>query len=183
MNAMCKLGSNNDFLIALIGVAGTLIGTVLGWILSSISYKIGKTVISATIMPTMEVPDISQKSVPKTEYFFDCVATNSRQIPIMLKAFHIELKKSLFSQPINLAVYEPDPQPINAIIVATIALQPQIIPPRSLHSFRFKVDYHEPDIQWSQVQLIAYDERHKKHKFLLYNGFKLKNEFKKLGLR
>lgn len=178
---MCSVESNNDLFIALIGVGGTLIGTLLGWVLSSISYKIGKTSIHSTLTTNMEIPAYgtpTQQTEPKIEYIIQCVASNSRQIPVFLNGFHIEMKLNRRSKPINLSVLEANTEVLNVNglkISIPVSLPRQLIPPRTLHEFSFKVDYDKPDILYSRLTLIAYDERHKKHTFLVHNGFKAKD--------
>ena len=54
-------------------------------------------------------------------------------------------------------------------IGAQVALPRQLIPPRALHEFTFKVGYDKADIQYSRLELIAFDEKHKRHsRFALY---------------
>ncbi len=171
----------DSILVAVIGVFGTLAGTLLGWFLNSQSYKIGKTKIYATFVTSTALPTISlDGSVPerpRTEYLLECVASNSRQVPVILSNFHIEMVLSRHSKPIILSVVEPEIKytDVNGLkIGAQLALPRQLIPPHTLYEFEFKVDYCKPDIQYSQLKLVAYDEKHKRHKFLLYNGLKVK---------
>lgn len=169
--------------IALIGVCGTLAGTLLGWLLNAKSYKMGKTDIHSTFVTSMEIPAISldgnvstPHSEPKIEYLIQCVASNSRQIPVILSNFHVEMKLNRKSSPITLSVLEPEIKyaDMNGLkIGAQVALPRQLIPPRALHEFTFKVGYDKADIQYSRLELIAFDEKHKRHKFLLYDGLKL----------
>ncbi len=174
----------NGIITALIGVCGTLTGTLLGWFLNSQSYRIGKTKIYATFVTSLTLPAISidgstpkHHSKPTTEYLVQCVASNSRQIPVILSNFHVEMSFDRHTKPVILPVVEPEVEysDMNGIKVgAVLALPRQLIPPHTLYEFTFKIDYSKPDIQYSRLDLIAYDEKHKKHKFHLYNGLKLK---------
>lgn len=172
-----------NILIALIGVGGTLLGTLIGWILNSQSYRIGKTKIYGTLVTTVKVPPVSMTGgVTKAkctgpEYSINCVATNSRQIPVILESFCIEMQTDRNTKPIRLSVYEPEDDcctMANGLkISAQIALRRQYILPRTLHEFSMKIGCSDPQIQFSRLTLIAYDERHKAHRFLLYDGLKL----------
>ncbi len=174
----------DSILGALIGVCGTLAGTLLGWFLNSQSYKIGKTKICAAFFISTSLPTISLDSSipqnqesPKTDYLIHCVVSNSRLVPVILSNFHIEIVLDCHSKPIILSVVEPEIKytDVNGLkIGAQLALPRQLIPPHTLYEFEFKVDYCKPDIQYSQLKLVAYDEKHKRHKFLLYNGLKVK---------
>lgn len=87
-----------NILIALIGVGGTLLGTLIGWILNSQSYRVGKTKIYGTLVTTVKIPPASMTGgVTKAkctgpEYSINCVATNSRQIPVILESFYLKCK-------------------------------------------------------------------------------------------
>lgn len=170
----------DNIITAIIGVCGTLAGTLLGWFLNAQSYKIGKTKIYATFVQSTTVPAISigasgptRPEKPKTEYLFRCIASNSRQIPVILENFHVEMRRDRRSKPVILPVIEPETKytNVNGIqIGAKLTLPRQLIPPHTLYEFAFRVDYTNPDIQDSRLELIAYDERHKRRRFLLYNG-------------
>ena len=103
-----------NILIALIGVGGTLLGTLIGWILNSQSYRVGKTKIYGTLVTTVRVPpvsmtgDVTKAKSTGPEYSMNCVATNSRQIPVILENFCIEMQTGRNAKPIRLSVYEPE---------------------------------------------------------------------------
>lgn len=172
-----------NILIALIGVGGTLLGTLIGWILNSQSYRIGKTKIYGTLVTTVKVPPVSMTGgVTKAkctgpEYSINCVATNSRQIPVILESFCIEMQTDRNTKPVRLQVYESENASCtmaNGVKVsARIALRRQYILPRTLHEFSMKIGCSDPKIQFSRLTLVAFDERHKIHRFLLYDGLKL----------
>lgn len=168
---------------ALIGVLGTLAGTILGWFLNSWAYKLGRTQIYATLVRTVEVPmavpdgsTAKRSSKPKREYSFRCVASNSRQIPVYLENFHVEVRNDKRSGIERLFVYEPElsyAETGSVRIAARVALGRQIIPPRTLYEFAFSLSDCDPEIEYSKVVLVAYDERHKCRKFVIRDGRKL----------
>lgn len=168
---------------ALIGVLGTLAGTILGWFLNSWAYKLGRTQIYATLVHTVEVPmavpdgsTAKRSSKPKREYSFRCVASNSRQIPVYLENFHVEVRNDKRSGIERLFVYEPElsyAETGSVRIAARVALGRQIIPPRTLYEFAFSLGDCDPEIEYSKVVLVAYDERHKCRKFVIRDGRKL----------
>lgn len=173
---------------ALIGVCGTLIGTLLGWILNSQSYRIGRTKIFSTFTVSTKLPPVilsasktedytsKRQKRPETEYLFQCVAINSRQIAVLLENFSVEMRATRRAKPIRLSVVEPEIEyaDIGGLkIGAQLALPRKVIPPRTLYEFIFKVDYHKPDIQYSRLELIAFNEKHRCQRFLLYDGLKL----------
>lgn len=167
----------------LIGVGGTLIGTLLGWILNSQSYRIGRTKIFATFVTRTSVPPFKEgnnvqqhRKKPTTEYIFQCVAINSRQIAVLLDNFYVEMRATPHAKPIKLSVVEPEIEYVEVgriKVGAQLAFPRQIIPPRTLYEFTFKIDYDNPDIQYSRLELIAFNEKHKRQKFPLYDGLKL----------
>lgn len=166
----------------LIGVFGTLAGTLLGWLLNAQSYKIGRTKIFATLVTSVEIPPARAGDGPQarrcgavTRYLFQCVALNSRQIPVILENFYVEMRTSRCAEPVCLRVLKEktDYTEVNGLkIGAEVALPRQYIPPRTLHEFTFRVDYRQPDIQYSRLELVACNERHKRQRFLLYDGWK-----------
>ena len=168
---------------ALIGVLGTLAGTILGWFLNSWAYKIGRTHIYASLLSQVSIPPATpanSKAVrpaqPKTEYLFRCVASNSRQTPAYLENFHVEVQKDRNTPVRKLFVYEPElscTEVGKVKIAAQVALGRQIIPPRTLYEFSFNMGACDPEIEYSKVVLVAYNERHRRHRFLLYDGRKL----------
>lgn len=168
---------------AIIGVLGTLAGTILGWFLNSWAYKLGRTQIYATLVRTVEVPmavpdgsTAKRSSKPKREYSFRCVASNSRQIPVYLENFHVEVRNDKRSGIERLFVYEPElsyAETGSVRIAARVALGRQIIPPRTLYEFAFSLGDCDPEIEYSKVVLVAYDERHKCRKFVIRDGRKL----------
>ena len=173
----------NDIFIALIGVGGTLLGTIIGWVLSALSYKIGRITVHADFQTIIHLPAISldgapaqNHSQPKTEYLFDCVASNSKQIPVLLKSFHFEMRHSKKDKPIILQAFMPEEasaQVGKIRITAPIQFGVQRIEPRTLTEFKIKISSDNPDIQFSKIDLIAYNEKHKKQIFHIYNGLKL----------
>ena len=174
----------NEILIALIGVGGTLLGTILGWLLNALSYKIGKTTIFATPIQSMDLPPISlngkqqaSERPPKIKYLYSCIASNSRQVPVILDHFHVEMKLSKNSKPVRLSVLMPEDSCVEVkwvFVSAPLSLPRQVIEPRTLTEFTFRVDYDKPDIQYAQIKLVAYNEKHQRQSFLIYNGFKCK---------
>ena len=168
---------------AIIGVLGTLAGTVLGWFLNSWAYRLGRTQIYATLVHTVEVPmavpdgsTARRSSKPKREYSFRCVASNSRQIPVYLENFRVEVQSDRRSGIKRLFVYEPElsyAETRNVRIAARVALGRQIIPPRTLYEFAFSLGDCDPEIEYSKIVLVAYDERHKCRKFVIRDGRKL----------
>lgn len=174
---------NENIVATLIGVVGTLLGTVLGWFLNSYSYRMGKTTIWATLSTQMEIPHMSEngsndrnQQTPLIEYFFDCTATNTRQVPIVLKNFRVEMRKTKRGKPINLSVLAPKMSYAEAgkfKIGVQLQLEKQRIEPRSITEFVFKVDCKDINIQYSKIDLIAYNERNKKVRFEIYNGLRI----------
>lgn len=170
-----------SILIALIGVGGTLLGTLIGWILNSLSYRIGRTKIYGTLVTTVTVPPVSiAGNAPRAKpggpkYSMNCVAINSRQIPVILESFCMEMQTDRNKEPIRLSVYESEDDCCtmeNGLKVsAQIALRRQYILPRTLYEFSMKMGCSDPQIQFSRLTLIAFDERHKRHKFLVYDGW------------
>ena len=80
---------NKEVLLTVLGVIGTLGGTLLGWLLNAYTYKIGRTEIHGTFetritMPPARPDDAADGSVKK-EYFIKCCAKNSRQIAVLLE--------------------------------------------------------------------------------------------------
>ena len=150
-----------SILIALIGVGGTLLGTLIGWILNSISYRIGRTKIYGTLVTTVTIPPVSitgnvsrvKPSGPR--YSMNCVAINSRQIPVILESFCIEMQADRNKEPIRLSVYESEDDCCtmeNGLKVsAQIALRRQYILPRTLYEFSMKIGCSDPQIQFSRL--------------------------------
>lgn len=174
----------DGLITTLVGIIGTLSGTLLGWFLNSQSYKLGKTKIYATLIKSITIPvqmgddTTTCESTSSQKYLFECVAYNSKQIPVILKNFHIELLTDRHSNPISAPILLPEISytEINGIkIGAELALPRQLIMPRTLHEFTFKVNYHNDDIYDSRIYLIAYNEKNKRKKFLLYDGYKTKH--------
>lgn len=174
----------NGMIVALIGVVGTLSGTLLGWILNSQSYRVGKTKIYATLVQSIELPAISLDGKnPKTQqntqpkYLLQCIASNSRQIPAILDNFHVEMTLERRAKPIILSVYKPEIEysELNGRKFGVqLALPRQLILPHTLHEFTFKVDYNSSDILYSRLVLVAFNEKHKRKRFLLHDGLKIK---------
>lgn len=170
-----------SILIALIGVGGTLLGTLIGWVLNSLSYRIGRTKIYGTLVTTVTVPSMSitgdsskdRQSGPK--YSMNCVAINSRQIPVILESFCMEMQTDRNKEPIRISVYESEDgcctMENGLKVSAQIALRRQYILPRTLYEFSMRIGCSDPQIQFSRLTLIAFDERHKRHKFLIYDGW------------
>ena len=89
---------NKEVLLTVLGIIGTLGGTLLGWLLNAYTYKIGRTEIHGTFetritMPPARPDDAADGSVKK-EYFIKCCAKNSRQIAVLLENFYFEVQKS-----------------------------------------------------------------------------------------
>ena len=175
--------SNNEIAIALIGIVGTLAGAILGWWLNFYSYKFGKTKIYATFITSLEIPYYSDakdnstvKKRPRHEYYLECVASNSRQIPVILDNFNLKMERDSKSKPLWLSVQEAD-MSYSEWGKIKVSYRPplsrQLLPPRTLHEFKFKIDYSEPDIIYSRLTLIAYSENRKPQKFMVYDGRKL----------
>ena len=62
----------------------------------------------------------------------------------------------------------------NGVTISTqIAVQRQYIFPRTLHEFSVKIEYSNPKIEHSRLTLVAFDERHRRHEFLIYDGWKM----------
>lgn len=172
-----------NILIALIGVGGTLLGTLIGWVLNSQSYRIGRTKIYGTFVTSIIAPpvsitgSVSTAEPVKKNYFMNCVAVNSRQIPVILESFCMEMQTDRNAAPIRLSVYESKDDACTMAnglkISAQIALRRQYILPRTLHEFSMKIGCSDPQIQFSRLTLVAFDERHKCHKFMIYDGWKL----------
>lgn len=182
---MCSMGSNND---ALVGLVGTLLGVFVGWFLNVISYKIGKIAIRAKLEPTIDIPASSPDAKNQTEvgweYIIECKATNSKQVPTLLSDFKVEIQNKRFAKKKTVTVFSAEKQVanINGLrVLINTALEPQLIPARDLLVFKLKVNYSNEDIQWSKVRLIAYDERNRKQKFILYNNWKYEKAFDELN--
>ena len=75
---------NKEVLLTVLGVIGTLGGTLLGWLLNAYTYRIGRTEIRGTFETRITVPparpDDAAGGTEKKEYFIKCCAKNSRQI-------------------------------------------------------------------------------------------------------
>jgi len=86
------------------------------------------------------------------------------------------MQKGRNADPIRLPVYESEDDGCTMAnglkISAQIALQRQYIHPHTLHEFSMKIGCFDPEIQFSRLTLVAFDERHKRHKFLVYDGWK-----------
>lgn len=169
----------DGLITTLVGIIGTLSGTLLGWFLNSQSYKLGKTKIYATLIKSITIPVQMGEDTPtcknSSKYLFQCVAYNSKQIPVILKNFHVELSSSRHSKPITTRILLPEVSytEVNGIKTgAELAFPRQLIMPRTLHEFTFKVDYHNDDIYYRRIYLIAYNEKNERKKFLLYDGYK-----------
>lgn len=171
----------DGLITTLVGIIGTLLGTLLGWFLNSQSYKLGKTKIYATLVDSVVIPAQMGDDTPtyknSSKYLFQCVAYNSKQIPVILKNFQIELFTSRHSKPITARILLPEISytEVNGIKIGSeLAFPRQLIMPRTLYEFTFKVDYHSDDIHSSRIYLIAYNEKNRRKKFLLYDGYKVK---------
>ena len=158
-----------NYFAALIGVLGTLFGTVAGWFLSLQSYKIGRTVIHGKLIVNHNIlPDKNE-----TVYLVRCVVHNSRQIPVILDDFRLEKKTCNPTVTTIMRIVEPDVKyhDINGIkIGAELALKPLFIEPRTLQEFSFRIPEADCNITKCKLTLIAYDEKHKKQKFKIYDG-------------
>ena len=160
----------DGLITTLVGIIGTLSGTLLGWFLNSQSYKLGKTKIYATLIKSITIPvqmgddTTTCESTSSQKYLFECVAYNSKQIPVILKNFHIELLTDRHSNPISAPILLPEISytEINGIkIGAELALPRQLIMPRTLHEFTFKVNYHNDDIY--DIGRLFYDYVERNH--------------------
>ena len=78
---------NKEVLLTVLGVIGTLGGTLLGWLLNAYTYRIGRTEIRGTFETRITVPparpDDAAGGTEKKEYFIKCCAKNSRQIAVL----------------------------------------------------------------------------------------------------
>ena len=163
---------DNTYFTALIGVFSTLLGVFIGWGLSLQSYKIGRTVVYGTL--TVRKEDILSND-SKTEYIVRCVVHNSRQIPVILDNFSLEIRPCNSSKTSIQRIIEPE---INYYIVngvkigAETSVKPQFIHPRTLQEFSFKIVDADQSVMKSKLTLIAFDEKHKKQRFKLYDGTK-----------
>ena len=158
-------------LAALIGVIGTLMGIVIGWLLSLQSYKIGRTVVYGSLI--VKKDNLVQTN--KTDYIVRCVVHNSRQIPVILDNFSLEIKSCNSAKTSIQRIIEPEVNyyMINGIkIGAETSVKPQFIHPRTLQEFSFKIVDADQSIMKSKLTLIAFDEKHKKQRFQLYDGTK-----------
>lgn len=158
-------------LAALIGVIGTLMGIVIGWLLSLQSYKIGRTVVYGTLIVKKDI--LVQTN--KTDYIVRCVVHNSRQIPVILDNFSLEIKTCNPAKTYIQRIIEPEVNyyTINGIkIGAETSVKSQFIQPRTLQEFSFKIVDADESIMKSKLILIAFDEKHKKQRFQLYDGTK-----------
>ncbi len=172
---------NKEVLLTVLGVIGTLGGTLLGWLLNAYTYKIGRTEIHGTFetritMPPARPDDAADGSVKK-EYFIKCCAKNSRQIAVLLENFYFEVQKSKGAKIVRIsALNEKDSCCCvgNVQVSARTAMTPQIIEPRKLQFFTVRIDTADSEIQYTKLTLCAYDEDGKLHKFLVYNGLKVK---------
>ena len=88
---------NKEVLLTVLGVIGTLGGTLLGWLLNAYTYKIGRTEIRGTFETRITMPparpDDAAGGTVKKEYFIKCCAKNSRQIAVLLENFHFAEKQ------------------------------------------------------------------------------------------
>lgn len=69
---------NKEVLLTVLGVIGTLGGTLLGWLLNAYTYKIGRTEIRGTFETRITMPparpDDAAGGTVKKEYFIKCCA-------------------------------------------------------------------------------------------------------------
>ena len=172
---------NKEVLLTVLGVIGTLGGTLLGWLLNAYTYKIGRTEIRGTFETRIPMPparpDDAAGGTVKKEYFIKCCAKNSRQIAVLLENFHFEVQKSKDAKTVRVsALNEKDSCCCvgKVQVSARTAMAPQIIEPRKLQFFTVRIDTADPEIQYAKLTLCAYDEDGKLHKFLVYNGLKAK---------
>ena len=81
---------NKEVLLTVLGVIGTLGGTLLGWLLNAYTYKIGRTEIRGTFETRITMPparpDDAAGGTEKKEYFIKCCAKNSRQIAVFYRS-------------------------------------------------------------------------------------------------
>lgn len=117
---------NKEVLLTVLGVIGTLGGTLLGWLLNAYTYRIGRTEIRGTFETRITVPparpDDAAGGTEKKEYFIKCCAKIAGK----------------------------------------------------LQFFTVRIDTTDPEIEYMKLTLCAYDEDGKLHKFLVYNGSKVK---------
>ena len=120
---------------------------------------------------------MTHRNNEKKEYFIKCCAKNSRQIAVLLENFHFEVQKSKGAKTVRVsALNEKDSCCCvgKVQVSARTAMAPQIIEPRKLQFFTVRIDTADPEIQYAKLTLCAYDEDGKLHKFLVYNGLKVK---------
>lgn len=172
---------NKEVLLTVLGVIGTLSGTLLGWLLNAYTYRIGRTEIRGTFETRITLPpvrpDNAADGTAKKEYFIKCCAKNSRQIAILLKNFYFEVQKCRGEKIVRISALNEKERCCcvgTVQVSAKTAMAPQIIEPRKLQFFTVRIDTTNPEIQYAKLTLCAYDEDGKLHKFLVYNGLKVK---------
>ena len=173
---------NTEVLLTVLGIIGTLGGTLLGWLLNAYTYRIGRTEVRGTFETRITLPparpdDVVDGTVKK-EYFIKCCAKNSRQIAVLLENFHFEVQKSKGAKTVRVSALNGNDSCCcvgNVQVSARTAMAPQIIEPRKLQFFTGRIDTTDPEIQYAKLTLCAYDEDGKLHKLLVYNGLKVKH--------
>ena len=77
---------NKEVLLTVLGVIGTLGGTLLGWLLNAYTYKIGRTEIRGTFETRITLPparpDDAAGGNCKEGIFHQMLRKNSRQIAV-----------------------------------------------------------------------------------------------------
>ena len=135
---------NKEVLLTVLGVIGTLGGTLLGWLLNAYTYKIAK--------------NSRQIAVLLENFYFEVQKSKGAKI-VRISALNEKDSCCCVG---------------NVQVSARTAMAPQIIEPRKLQFFTVRIDTTDPEIQYAKLTLCAYDEDGKLHKFLVYNSLKVK---------